>query len=318
MTHSPTTNGTSDRPHSAAIEVRHLTKRFGDVVAVDDVSFAVEPGSVTGFLGPNGAGKTTTLRMLLGLIEPTAGSATIGPLPYRELTQPLRHVGAVLEAASYYPGRTARNHLNVHAAAGCIDRHRVDEVLDLVGLAGSARRRVGGFSLGMRQRLGLATALLGDPEILILDEPANGLDPEGVRWLRELLHSFANEGRTVLVSSHVLAEVAQTVDRVVILDNGRIVADAPLSELTASANAKGVVHVRTSGADELVAAVAASGGQARRNGSDVVDITGLTPEQIGEIAAARAIPIFESTTEGSNLEEIFFQVTEDAARRTRT
>jgi ABC-2 type transport system ATP-binding protein len=317
VTLSATTNGAPDRLRSGALEVRKLTKRFGDVVAVDDVSFAVQRGTVTGFLGPNGAGKTTTLRMLLGLIKPTSGMATIGGRSYRDLAEPLHHVGAVLEAASYYPGRTARNHLNVQAAAGRIDRRRVGEVLDLVGLTGSAGRRVGGFSLGMRQRLGLATALLGDPEILILDEPANGLDPEGVRWLRQLLHSFAGEGRTVLVSSHVLAEVAQTVDRVVILDHGRIVADATLVELTASADTRRVVHVRTSAADELLAAVISCGGQARQTETNVVDITGLSPEQIGELAAARAIPVFESTTEGSSLEEIFFQLTADAAERAR-
>ncbi|MHB1518044.1 MAG: ATP-binding cassette domain-containing protein [Acidimicrobiales bacterium] len=248
-------------------------------------------------------------------MEPTNGTATIGGLSYRDLAQPLRHVGAVNEAASYYPGRTARSHLKVHAAAGGIERRRVDEVLDLVGLTGSADRRVGGFSLGMRQRLGLATALLGDPEILILDEPANGLDPEGVRWLRQLLHSFAGDGPTVLVSSHVLAEVAQTVDRVVILDQGRIVADATLAELTASVGAQQVVHIRTSAPDALVDAVISSGAQARLTETNIVKISGLKPEQVGELAAARAIPIFESTTEGSNLEEIFFQLTGDAARK---
>jgi ABC-2 type transport system ATP-binding protein len=216
------------------IEVRGLTKRFGPVLAVDQLSFAVEQGTITGFLGSNGAGKTTTLRMLLGLIRPDAGTATINGRAYRDLAQPLHQVGAVLEAASFHPGRTARNHLRIQAMAGHADPARIDGVLRLVELAGAADRRIGGFSLGMRQRLGLATALLTDPELLILDEPANGLDPEGVRWLRDLLRGLAAQGRTVLVSSHLLAEVAQTVDSVLILDHGRFVAAAPLAELTKS------------------------------------------------------------------------------------
>jgi ABC-2 type transport system ATP-binding protein len=215
------------------IEVRGLTKRFGPVLAVDQLSFAVERGAVTGFLGSNGAGKTTTLRMLLGLIRPDAGTATISGQAYRDLREPLHQVGAVLEASSFHPGRTARNHLRVQALAGQADPTRIDDVLDLVELGGAAGRRIGGFSLGMRQRLGLATALLTDPDLLILDEPANGLDPEGVRWLRDLLRGLAAEGSTVLVSSHILAEVAQTVDSVVILDHGRLVIQAPLAEVTA-------------------------------------------------------------------------------------
>jgi ABC-2 type transport system ATP-binding protein len=217
----------------SVIEVSGLTKRFGPVLAVDQLSFTVERGSVVGFLGPNGAGKTTTLRMLLGLVRPDAGTATINGRVYQDLPEPLHQVGAVLEASSFHPGRTARNHLRVQALVGQADPSRIDDVLDLVGLSGAAGRRVGKFSLGMRQRLGLATALLTDPELLILDEPANGLDPEGVRWLRDLLHELAGEGTTVLVSSHILAEVAQTVDSVVILDHGRLVAQSRLTELTA-------------------------------------------------------------------------------------
>jgi ABC-2 type transport system ATP-binding protein len=217
----------------AVIEVRGLTKRFGQVLAVDQMSFEVEQGTVTGFLGSNGAGKTTTLRMLLGLIRPDAGTATINGRAYRDLEEPLHQVGAVLEASSFHPGRTARNHLRVQAMAGTADPSRIDEVLGLVELGDAADRRVGGFSLGMRQRLGLATALLTDPELLILDEPANGLDPEGVRWLRDLLRGLAAEGCTVLVSSHILAEVAQTVDSVVIVDHGHLVTQASLAELTA-------------------------------------------------------------------------------------
>ena len=217
----------------AIIRAHGLTKKFGSVRAVDDLSFSVERGSVTGFLGPNGAGKTTTLRMLLGLVAPDAGTATIDGRAYADLPEPLHQVGAVLEASSFHPGRTARNHLRIQALAAAADPARIDEVLDLVGLGRAAGQRIGGFSLGMRQRLGLATALLADPEILILDEPANGLDPEGVRWLRSLLRGFAAEGGTVLVSSHMLAETAQTVDSVVIIDHGRLVRQAPLASLTA-------------------------------------------------------------------------------------
>jgi ABC-2 type transport system ATP-binding protein len=217
----------------ATIHVHGLVKRFGPVAAVDGLSFDVQPGTVTGFLGPNGAGKTTTLRMLLGLVNPDAGTATIDGRAYRELPEPLHQVGAVLEASSFHPGRTARAHLRIQALAADADPSRAEDVLDLTGLVDAADRRIGGFSLGMRQRLGLATALLADPEVLILDEPANGLDPEGVRWLRDLLRGFAVEGGTVLVSSHQLAEVAQTVDSVVIVDHGRLVAQGPVADLTA-------------------------------------------------------------------------------------
>jgi ABC-2 type transport system ATP-binding protein len=217
----------------AIIHVHGLVKRFGPVTAVDDLSFAVRPGTITGFLGPNGAGKTTTLRMLLGLVAPDAGTATINGQPYAALPEPLHQVGAVLEASSFHPGRTARAHLRIQALAADVDASRIEDVLDLVGLADAAGRRIGGFSLGMRQRLGLATALLADPEVLILDEPANGLDPEGIRWLRGLLRGFAAEGGTVLVSSHMLAEVAQTIDSVVIINHGRLVAQGPVAEFTA-------------------------------------------------------------------------------------
>ena len=219
----------------SVIEVQGLTKRFGRVLAVDRLSFRVEQGTVVGFLGSNGAGKTTALRMLLGLVRPDAGTATINGRAYRDLPEPLHQVGAVLEAASFHPGRTARNHLRVQAMTAAVDPSRIDGVLDLVGLRGDADRRVGGFSLGMRQRLGLATALLPEPGLLILDEPANGLDPDGVHWLRDLLRGLAADGATVLVSSHILAEVAQTVDSVIILDHGRLVAQSSLDDLTAGA-----------------------------------------------------------------------------------
>jgi ABC-2 type transport system ATP-binding protein len=227
-----------------AITVQRLTKRFGDVVAVDDLSFGIREGTVAGFLGPNGAGKTTTLRALLGLITPSAGVALINGKPYRELTEPLREVGAVLESSSFHPGRTARDHLKGLAMVAGLDPARVGDVLEEVGLAGAAERRVGGFSLGMRQRLGLAAALLGDPQVLILDEPANGLDPEGIAWLRSFVRRFADSGRTVLISSHVLAEVAQTVDDVVIIHRGRLVTHQPLA---ADADLEGTFFELTGG-----------------------------------------------------------------------
>jgi ABC-2 type transport system ATP-binding protein len=235
----------------AIIEARGLTKRFGPVLAVDQLSFSVEQGSVVAFLGPNGAGKTTTLRMLLGLVQPDAGSATIGGHAYRDLPRPPHAVGAVLEAASFHPGRTARNHLRIQAMAADVEPARIAEVLSLVDLTGAADRRVGGFSLGMRQRLGLATALLASPEVLILDEPTNGLDPEGVRWLRGLLRGMAAQGAAVLISSHILAEIAQTADSVVIVSHGRLVRQAPMSELTASGGLEDVFLGLTSASQEV-------------------------------------------------------------------
>ncbi|HEY7143357.1 MAG TPA: ATP-binding cassette domain-containing protein [Streptosporangiaceae bacterium] len=233
-----------------AIQARGLTKRFGPVLAVDQLSFDIEPGTVTGFLGPNGAGKTTTLRMLLGLVRPDAGSAVINGQRYASLDAPLHRVGAVLESSGCHPGRTARAHLRIQAMAGQASRSRIDEVLELTELTEAAGRRVGGYSLGMRQRLGLATALLTEPDVLILDEPANGLDPEGVRWLRDLLRGLAAAGRTVLVSSHILAEVAQTVDSVVIISQGRLAAQAPLAELTAGGEALEEAFLRLTGGQD--------------------------------------------------------------------
>jgi ABC-2 type transport system ATP-binding protein len=295
------------------IETHELTKVFGEVSAVDHVSFTVDRGTVVGFLGPNGAGKTTTLRMVLGLITPTEGRATINGRLYRELGSPLHVVGAVLESSGAYPGRTARNHLRIQATLGAVPRSRVDEVLDLVELTEAADRRVGHFSLGMRQRLGLATALLCEPEILILDEPANGLDPEGVHWLRELLRQLAAEGRTVLVSSHILAEVAQTVDSVVILDRGRLISHSTLDDLTAGAQL--AVRVRTPNPEDLVATLAAHDATTELIGPDQLRITGATTEQIGTLAADHAIPIFEATTEAPDLEDIFLQLTAAAKQR---
>jgi ABC-2 type transport system ATP-binding protein len=291
----------------SVIEVRVLTKRFGEVLAVDQLSFTVERGTVTGFLGPNGAGKTTTLRMLLGLVTPSSGTAVINGRPYRELPEPRHVVGAVLEASNPYPGRTAVNHLRIEALAGDAPRARVDEVLDMVGLTAAAGRRVGQYSLGMRQRLGLATALLCDPEILILDEPANGLDPEGVHWLRRLLRRLADEGRTVLVSSHILAEVAQTVDSVVIMNHGQLVTKARLDELTEHATQ--VIRVRTPRPAQLAALLAENGAGARLAGPDRLEVTGASGETIGTVAAEAAIPIYETTAEAADLEDVFLLLT---------
>jgi len=292
------------------IEVHDLTKRFGVLTAVDHLSFEVDAGSVVGFLGPNGAGKTTTLRTLLGLVAPAQGSAKICGRLYQELPDPLHRVGAVLEASSPYPGRTARNNLRVQALAGQMPDSRIEEVLDLVDLIPAADRRVGEFSLGMRQRLGLATALLCDPEILILDEPANGLDPEGVRWLRDLLRDLADEGRTVLVSSHILAEVAQTVDSVIILDRGHLVTHDTLEELTARVQHK--LRIRTPQAEQLQRLLIAQGATALVVTPDRLEVTGSSAERVGLLAAEHAIPIFETTTDGVGLEDVFFQLTEAA------
>jgi ABC-2 type transport system ATP-binding protein len=297
----------------APIEIRGLTKRFGAVLAVDRLRFEVAAGTVTGFLGPNGAGKTTTLRVLLGLVEPTAGTATVNGRPYRQLSNRAHQVGAALEATGAYPGRTARNHLRLRALAGRVSPRRVDEVLDQVNLAGEADRRIGGFSLGMRQRLGLAAALLGEPEILILDEPTNGLDPEGIRWIRSLLRDVAAQGRTVLLSSHVLAEVAQTVDNVVVVDKGRLVRQCSLADLMAGA--RQVVRIRTPRAGELHATLTAAGARSQIVGEDRLEVTGCAFERVALLAAERSIPIVESTTQASSLEDLFFQLTADRTEK---
>jgi ABC-2 type transport system ATP-binding protein len=297
----------------AVITIDGLTKRFGQVTAVDDLSFEVDQGTVVGFLGPNGAGKTTTLRMLLGLVTPTAGTARIDGRPYRDLADPIRHIGAVLEASSFHPGRSARNHLRVIATAAGLPLARADEVLAQVGLAQAAHRRVGGFSLGMRQRLGLATALLGDPQVLILDEPANGLDPEGVHWLRGLLRQLADQGRTVLVSSHVLAEVAQTVDQVVIIAAGRLVTQSTLAALTARTDQ--LVRVRTPAAETLRSLLAAQGIQTNLDGADQLIAAATTTETVGTAAAAAGIVIYEMRAERSNLEDVFLQLTSPQGAR---
>ena len=290
-----------------AIEINGLSKRFGGVAAVDDLSFTARQGAVTGFLGPNGAGKTTTLRMLLGLASPTSGSATIDGQPYAQLADPARHVGAVLETTGFYPGRRARDHLRVLAAAGGLPSARVDEVLGQVGLAEAANRRVKGFSLGMRQRLGLASALLGRPAVLILDEPANGLDPEGVHWLRQFLRGFADNGGTVLVSSHLLAEVAQTVDEVVIIASGRLVTQSSLADLTSRSQSG--VRVRTPDAEALRGALGAEEIAAELVAAETVMAYQTTTEAVGLAAAGAGLVIYEMTSERLDLEEMFLELT---------
>jgi ABC-2 type transport system ATP-binding protein len=287
-----------------------LTKRFGSVTAVQDLSFELDPGTVTGFLGPNGAGKTTTLRMLLGLAVPSSGRAMVFGTSYARLDDPLRRVGAVLEATDFHPGRSGRNHLRTLSRAAGIPDARVDEVLRLVELDAAADRRVKGYSLGMRQRLGLASALLGDPDLLILDEPANGLDPEGVRWLRDFLRAYAAGGRTVLVSSHVLAEVAQTVDHVLIVANGRLVIESPLAELTNRVG--GSVRVRSPQAAKLQGALEHAGAKVTAGEDSALVVNGFTTEQVGELAAADAIVLHELTRAGASLEQIFLELTSGA------
>jgi ABC-2 type transport system ATP-binding protein len=290
----------------AAIETAGLTKRYGPVTAVDDLSFAVRDGAVTGFLGPNGAGKTTTLRMILALARPTAGHATVLGRPYAELEHPARTVGANLEVAGAHPGRNGRDHLRALAAMASLPRSRVDEVLRLVELDGAAGRRAGKYSLGMRQRLGLAATLLGDPAVLILDEPANGLDPQGIRWLRDFLRSMAAEGRTVLVSSHVLAEVAQTVDDVVVIHRGKLVDQGPVRRLTAG----GHVLVRSPRTADLRVALERAGLTVTADGDTLV-VDADDPAAVGELAFEAGIPLHELTTRATSLEEAFLALTRD-------
>jgi len=290
-----------------AIEAVGLTKRYGSVTAVDDLSFKVRAATVTGFLGPNGAGKTTTLRMVLGLARPTRGHATVMGRRYADLDDPALMVGANLEVAGAHPGRSGRNHLRSLAAMAGLPRSRTEEVLRLVEMEGAAHRRVGKYSMGMRQRLGLAATLLGDPQVLVLDEPANGLDPQGIRWLRDFLRSLAAEGRTVLVSSHVLAEVAQTVDDVVVIHRGRMVRQGSVSELTMG----GVVRVRTPAAEQLVAALAATGLDVTRQDDGSLQVSTDDLARVGDVAHAAGAPLHELTLVTTSLEEVFLELTSD-------
>jgi len=290
-----------------AIEVSGVSKRFGSTLAVDDLSFTVERGHITAFLGPNGAGKTTTLRILLGLVNATGGRATIDGKAYVALEDPVGTVGAVLDGGMTHPGRSGRNHLRGLARASGVAEARVDELLELVALTDAANRRAGGYSLGMRQRLGLAAALLGDPEVLVLDEPANGLDPQGIRWLRDFLRTLAGEGRAVLVSSHVLAEVAQTADEVVVIAHGKSVAQAPLAELTARSG--GGMRVAGPDAGRLAEALRADGAEVHTDGERAIVVRGRSGEEIGRLIAQGGIVISELAPVGSSLEEIFFELT---------
>jgi len=294
------------------IEVEGLTKRFGSTLAVDDLSFSVEPGRITGFLGPNGAGKSTTMRAILGLVKPTSGRTAVLGMQYRDLSEPVRRVGVLLETFDAHPGRSGRNHLRVLALAGGIPRSRVDEVLGLVDLRDASRRRVKGYSLGMRQRLGLAAALLGDPEVLVLDEPANGLDPQGIRWLRDFLRSLAAEGRTILISSHVLSEVAQTVDEVVIIHRGKLIRHAAMADVVSMA--AGSTIVRSPTAQRLAELLAAAQIDARRLADGGLSVA-APPERVGEIAAEHQIVLHELSVERASLEEVFLELTGDPGER---
>ena len=293
------------------VEVVGLSKSFGPVQAVSDLTFTVEPGRVTGFLGPNGAGKTTTLRMLLGLATPDAGTATIGGRPYADRSQPARHIGAALEASSFHPGRTARDHLRVYAPQIGVGDARCDEVLATVGLSEAANRRTGGFSMGMRQRLALATTLLGDPQVLLLDEPANGLDPEGIAWLRHFLRYLAAQGRTVLVSSHMLSEVEQTVEDVVIIARGRLVHKSSLAQLAALA--RPAVRISSPDGPGLAALVTEQGWGpiAHFDTPTSAVIVDRECPAVGEVAFARGLPLHELAPAGTSLEALFLQLTAD-------
>jgi ABC-2 type transport system ATP-binding protein len=293
------------------IEARGLTKRYGDKLAVDDLTFTVRPGVVTGFLGPNGAGKSTTMRMILGLDAPTRGSVTVNGRPYREHAAPLREVGALLDARSVHPGRGARNHLLALAQTSGIPRSRVDEVVEAVGLESVARRRAGGFSLGMGQRLGIAAALLGDPRTVILDEPVNGLDTEGIRWIRSLLQSLAAEGRTVFVSSHLMSEMALTAQHLIVIGRGRLIADTGVQEFIARA-APGMVRARSTDPEALAALLRSRDVAVSEDGDGALAVAGVSTDQVGRLAGAAGITLLELTAQQGSLEEAFVDMTRDA------
>jgi len=300
------------------IDVTHLTKRYGETLAVDDLSFRVRPGHVTGFLGPNGAGKSTTMRMILGLDAPTDGRATVGGRSYTSLPAPLRVVGSLLDAGAVHPGRSARDHLRWLAASNGIPVARVDELLDTVGLASVAHRRTAGFSLGMGQRLGLAGALLGDPEVLLLDEPVNGLDTEGIRWVRDLLRRLAAEGRTVFLSSHVMTEMQLVADHLIVIGRGRLLAEAPMDEFI-SLNSRALTRVRTPHAarlrpalDRAGATIEAADAADAADDGDGWDVSGLTAEEIGDLAARERIVLHELTPRLSSLEDVYTAMTESS------
>ncbi len=295
----------------ARIEIRNLTKRFGTFTAVDDLSFDVAPGRITGFLGPNGAGKTTTLRMALGLVTPTSGTVTIGGVRYAGIPHPITMVGAALEATNFHPGRSGRNHLRVLASTAGIPDSRVDDLLTLVGLDAAGRKAAGGYSMGMRQRLGLAAAMLGDPRVLLLDEPANGLDPEGIRWLRGLLRGLSAEGKAILISSHLLQEVEQTVDEVIIINNGKLVRAGSVSDL----HGEGATVVRTSEPGALARALYETAGLTTRpDGENGLTVATADLRQVGDIALTYGLPVWELRATGGDLEDLFFSLTEGTNR----
>jgi ABC-2 type transport system ATP-binding protein len=293
------------------IEAKHLTKRYGPKTAVDDLTFTVTPGVVTGFLGPNGSGKSTTMRMIVGLDLPSRGAVTVNGKRYADHSAPLHEVGALLEARAVHTGRTAENHLLALAATHAIPRRRVDEVIELVGLDGVARKRVGAFSLGMGQRLGIAAALLGDPGTLILDEPVNGLDPEGIRWVRNLLKGLAAEGRTVFVSSHLMSEMAQTAEHVIVIGRGRLIADLSVEELVRSASG-GAVRVRSPEAARLRDLLVGPNVTVTSEGAGLLSVHGTSAEQIGDVACAHHIALHELVAESASLEEAFMELTAGA------
>ena len=301
------TAGTAEAP--GLIEARELTKRFGDKVAVDHLSFTVEPGRVTGFLGPNGAGKSTTMRLITGLDRPDGGNATIGGLAYAQLTKPLTRVGALLEARGLHPGRSARNHLLFLAQTQDLPARRADEVLDLVGLRDVANKRAGGFSLGMTQRLGIAAAMLGDPPVLLLDEPGNGLDPEGIRWVRTFMRQLATEGRTIFVSSHLMSEMAVTADHLVVIGRGALIADCSTEEFIEKSSERSVL-VRSPDLERLRELIIDEGGAVKRNDGDgSITVTGLPAPRIGELAAGASLVLYELTPQLPSLEEAFMELT---------
>ena len=293
------------------IEAKNLTKRYGDKTAVTDLSFTVEPGRVTGFLGPNGAGKSTTMRLLLGLDRPDAGTATVNGVAYRDLARPLRVVGALLEARAVHTGRSAYDHLLCLAQTQGIGRRRVGEVIEQVGLASVARKRAGGFSLGMGQRLGIAAALLGDPAALVLDEPVNGLDPEGILWIRNLMKSLAAEGRAVFVSSHLMNEMAVTADHLIVIGRGRLVADCSTEEFIERSTERSVL-VRTPDGQQLAELLRRQGATVTRTDDGDLDVTGLEAPRIAELAAAEQLVLHELSTRRGSLEEAFMELTKDA------
>jgi ABC-2 type transport system ATP-binding protein len=292
------------------IKVEHLTKKYQDTIAVNDLDFEVRPGVVTGFLGPNGSGKSTTMRIILGLDHPTQGRATVKGKRYAELRDPLHEVGALLDAKAIHPGRTARNHLRALAASNQIPYSRVDEVLEFAGIASVAHKKVGNFSLGMSQRLGIAAALLGDPEVLIFDEPVNGLDPEGIRWIRDFFRSLANEGRTVFVSSHLMSEMAVTADQIIVIGRGTLITQGSIDSLTATA--KGTVFVRGANHEQLVAALKAHGAETTEANDEGVTVSNLSAEQVGQIAFDAKVVLFELTPQRASLEEVFMDLTSDS------